>query len=440
MTRNQVAVALVLLATVNAFGFIDRVMIALVAEKIKAEFLVSDLQIGLLGGTIFAVVNAFASIPIARAAERFQRKYVTGLFLLLASIFTVTAGATSSFFQLVVCRLGMAAGNAATEAPPHSMISDMVPAEKRASAISIFMLGVPIAALLGSFLGGAVAERFGWRNTFLFFGILGVLISLLCLAWLREPPRQTSTANEGPAGGALNVAKKLVRDAKIRWLVLAVSSISLGSFGINTFMPAFFSRYHGLDAAQSGLGFGIVSGVASLVGTIAGGFGSERLARYDQRWLLGGPAIGYIVGVPIFIFSLSVSSLWVALPLMLLGSCTFYTAMGPSIATLHNSLDSFERATASALFLLVIHMVGQGFGPPLIGFVSDSASHLIYGNKFAAECAGAAAQVRGSVCAQASAHGLRYAMATFASFFVIGGGLLVLAARTNNSEIRGLKG
>src|SRR5690606_24162666 len=130
--------------------------------------------------------------------ERFKRTYVTAGFLLLASAFTALAGTTVSFFQLVLCRLGMAAGNAATEAPPHSMISDMYPPEKRASAISVFMLGVPVAALLGSFLGGAIAEAFGWRNTFLFFGVTGGLIALLCLVFLKEPPRQSAPLGAGP--------------------------------------------------------------------------------------------------------------------------------------------------------------------------------------------------------------------------------------------------
>lgn len=436
VTRNQTVTALALLAAINAFGFIDRVMIALVAEKIKAEFLVTDLEIGLLGGTAFAVVNAMASVPIARLAERFKRTYVTAGFLLLASVFTALAGTTVSFFQLVACRLGMAAGNAATEAPPHSMISDMVPPERRASAISIFMLGVPIAALLGSFLGGEIAERFGWRNTFLFFGIMGGLIALLCLMLLKEPPRQTAIQQTTPKPGTLQIMRTLVGSSTLRYLVLGVSCISLGSFGVNTFLPAFFARVHGLDAAQAGLAFGVISGIASLIGTLLGGFGSEYLARRDRRWLLGAPALGSVLGAPLFILGLGSPSLAVAIPVMLIGSCTFYTTMGPAIATLHGSLDSFSRATGSALFLLVMHMIGQGFGPPLVGIVSDTASGLLYGNNFAVQCAGAAAQVPGSACAHASALGLRYAIAIFSGFFVLGGLLLYLAARAGHRAVQ----
>lgn len=436
MTRKQLTIAITLLASINAFGFIDRVMIALIAEKIKVEFLLTDLQIGLLGGTAFAVVNAIASIPIARMAERYNRAHVTAGFLMLASIFTALAGATVSFFQLFLCRCGMAAGNAATEAPPHSMISDMYPPEKRASAISLFMLGVPVAALFGSFAGGAIAEYFGWRNTFVFFGVMGGLIALLCFVFLKEPERRAAPTGESMRKmGTWEVMRILLGHRALRYVTFGVSCISLGSFGVNTFLPAFFSRNFGLDAAQAGLVFGLVSGIAAFCGTLLGGFGSEYMARRDRRWLLGFPALGTLIGVPLFIIGLTSGSLAIAVPVMLVGCFSFYTAMGPAVATLHGSLDSFSRATGSAIFLLIVHFVGQGVGPPLVGIVSDTVSGMIYGGgNFAVECAGAAAQVPGSACADASARGLRYAIAIFATFFLWGGLLLYLAARANHAK------
>lgn len=427
MTRNQRAIALLLLAALNAFGFMDRVVVALVAEKIKAEFLVSDLDIGLLGGTAFALVNTLASVPIARLAERFRRSWVTASFLMVGSAFTALMSATVNFTQLLAARLGMAVGSAATEAPPHSMISDMYPPEKRASAISIFMLGVPVASLLGSFLGGAIAENYSWRDTFLAFGIAGAVVSLLCFAFLKEPQRHTVEGDARPS--AWHVLKILFGRLNLRFLLAGVACISLGSFGVNTFLPAFFSRSFELDAGQAGLAFGVLSGVASLVGTLMGGYVSEWLARRDQRWLLGFPALGSVVGAPLFVLGLISGNLAVALPVMLVGSFFFYTAMGPAIATLHGSLDSFSRATGSAMFLLIVHLIGQGAGPPLVGFVSDLGSSLTYAGNFAHDCAGAAAQVPGSACAAASAWGLRTAIALFALFYVAGGILLYLAAR-----------
>ena len=428
MTRNQRAVALLLLASLNAFGFIDRVVIGLIAEKVKAEFLLSDFEIGLLGGTIFALVNTFAAIPVAMLAERFKRAHVAAGALLIGSLFTAAAGYTVSFGQLLLCRLGMACGSAATEAPPHSMISDMYGPEKRASAISLFMLGVPVAALLGSFAGGAIAQAFSWRETFFVFGIGGGVIALLCFAFLKEPARQARDA--APKAGTWAVARIILGKPALIYITLGATFVSLGSFGVNTFLAPFFSREFGLGAGEAGLLFGLVSGIASLVGTLLGGYGAEWAAKRDRRWLLAFPAVAMVVGVPIFLIGLNSGSITIGVPLMVIGCFSFYMAMGPCIATLHGSLDSFSRATGSALFLMVMHLIGQGFGPPLIGQFSDMFSAMLYtGGNFAVDCAGAAGQVPGSACAQTLATGLRYAISSSTIFHGFAALFLYLGAR-----------
>lgn len=434
MTRKQIGVALLLLASLNAFGFIDRVVVSLVTQQLKAEFSLTDTDIGLLVGTGFAVVNAVVAIPIAWLAERFKRSHVTAAFLLAGSLFTAFAGMATSVVQLLICRLGMATGSAATEAPPHSMISDMVPPERRASAISIFMLGVPVAAIIGSFAGGWIAQNYGWRTTFLVFGALGLFVSLLCFAFLKEPERKTVRAGAKP--GTLHVIGVMLRSRTIILLTLGACFISFASFGVNTFLPALLQRVYGLDTAKAGLTFGLISGIASLVGTLAGGYASEYLAKRDPRWLLGFPALGSFIGAPLFIIGLSSDSLALAVPLMLIGCFSFYTAMGPCIATLHGSLDSYTRATGSALFLLVMHLFGQGLGPYLAGHFSDTFAAMLYAGQFALDCAGAAAQIPGSACAAASAAGLRYAVMTFAAFHFVAGTLLYFAARAANPNKR----
>ncbi|MBO9575705.1 MAG: MFS transporter [Sphingobium sp.] len=427
MTRNQRAVALLLLASLNAFGFMDRVVIGLIAQQVKAEFSLSDLEIGLLGGTVFAMVNTFAAVPVAMFAERFKRAHVAAVFLLVGSLFTALAGFTASFFQLMVCRLGMACGSAATEAPPHSMISDMYPPEKRASAISLFMLGVPVAALLGSFAGGAIAQSFGWRDTFLVFGLGGCAIALLCFAFLKEPERK---ARDTARAGTWAVARIMLGNPALIFITVGASFVSLGSFGVNTFLAPFFSREFGLGPRDAGLLFGLVSGVASFVGTLIGGYGAEWAARRDRRWLLAFPGLALVIGVPVFLIGLNSGSLLLGVPLMVIGCFSFYMAMGPCIATLHGSLDSFSRATGSALFLMVMHLIGQGLGPPLIGQFSDMYAAMLYsGGSFVADCAGAAGQVPGSACAQALATGLRYAICTSTAFFAFAALFLYLAAR-----------
>jgi MFS family permease len=218
-------------------------------------------------------------------------------------------------------------------------------------------------------------------------------------------------------------------------LLAAVCCIGIGSFGVNGFLPAYFSRNFGMDAGRAGLAFGLLSGIASLIGTLLGGYASEHLAKRDSRWLLGFPALGSIIGAPLFVIGVMSGNLLVAFPVMLVGAFFFYTAMGPAIATLHGSLDSYSRATGSAVFMLISHLLGQGLGPPLAGFVSDFAASSVYGSAaFGADCAGAAAQIAGSACAAASARGLQGAIALMAVFYLAGGVLLYCAARGRKAQ------
>jgi predicted MFS family arabinose efflux permease len=426
--------ALIALATIYAFGFIDRVLIALVAEQLKADFAISDFEVGLLGGTAFAVINALATVPIAFLAGKVSRKWITGVALVIASAFTTLCAFAGSFAHLLVLRLGMAAGSAGTEAPAHAMISDMYEASKRPGALSILMLGIPIASLVGSTLGGSLAQQYGWRTTFAVIGLLGLGVALLALAIVREPPRgqQQEPAHEAlrATGGPLNMFATLLRDRCLRHLLIGTCITGLAVFGVQAFLPAFFSRAHGLDAAEAGLAYGILSGVGSFLGTVLGGYGAQVLGRRDPRWLVAFPGVGSIVGAPIYALGLVQPEFAIAFPILLLGTVFQFMIMGPAIAAIHNALDAQHRAMGSAVFLLVLNLIGQGLGPPLAGFVSDLASASAFGaGDFATQCAGVAGQVAGSACAAAGAQGLQYAILAFATLYVWAGLHLIHGGR-----------
>lgn len=430
-TSRHRRLTLLLLMVIFGFGFVDRVVIALVAQALKADFALSDLEIGLLGGTVFAIVNAIAILPIARLAERTPRKVVVAGSLIIGSVCTATCAASVSFGQLLTARVGMAVGSAGTEAPAHSMISDMYPAARRAGALSLFMLGVPIASIVGSFAGGRVAEVYGWRATFLLFGLLGTAVAIIGLAVMREPARgDVIDGHESASAPSLfAVAALLWRSVDFRLILLGTALVSLASFGVNTFLPAFFSRSFGLGTGDAGLAFGLIAGVASAVGSIAGGYGSQALARRDPSRLMLFPAIGLLVGAPLLMVGVTRNTLGAAIPIILVGSCFFYTALAPAIAATHALLDSRSRATGSALFTLTIHLFGQGLGAPLAGLASDMLAAWSYGGDFARRCAGIAAQTAGSSCAAASAFGLRSAIIGFAAIYLLGGVAYLLAVR-----------
>jgi len=422
--------ALFLLATIYAFGFIDRVLIALVAEQLKADFGVSDFEIGLLGGTAFAVINALASIPIAAMAGRYSRKWITTWALAVASAFTALCALSTGFWHLLLLRLGMAGGSAGTEAPAHAMISDMYEAGKRSGALSVLMLGIPIASIVGSTLGGSIAQVYGWRATFVTVGLLGLAVALVAMLVVREPSSSREEVEPQLPANPISVLLVLLRDPTLRHLLIGVCIIGLATFGVNTFLPAFFSRNFGLDAGEAGLAFGLLTGIGSFVGTILGGYGAQWLAQRDPRWLVAFPGVGAIIGAPVYFLGLVQDDLVLAFPIMLLGACFTFMIMGPAIAAIHNVLGTRRRAMGSAIFLLMLNFVGQGFGPPLAGFISDIASASLFaGADFAAQCVGAAAQVENSPCALASARGLQISIISFVGLYIWSGLHLVWGGR-----------
>src|SRR3569833_141488 len=254
---------LVLLTTIYSFSFIDRVVIALTAEQLKANFRINDFDIGLLAGTAFAVANSLASLPIARLAERYSRKWITTTALLFASMFAAFSSLTGSFSQMLALRMGMAASTAGLESPSHSMVSDMYSRGKRASALSMLMLGIPIASIVGSTMGGALAQLYGWRATFLGVGAAGATVALLSVALVREPERDRATEDAGMGfGGVLMV---LMRNPRTRHLLIGVCIMGLGTYGTSAFLPSFFARNFGLGAGQAGLVFGLLNRTAAFV-------------------------------------------------------------------------------------------------------------------------------------------------------------------------------
>ena len=429
MSASTRRTALGLLATIYSFSFIDRVVIALTAEQLKADFSISDLEIGLLSGTAFAIANSVAALPIARFAETYSRKWITTGALMIASVFAALCVLTTSFVQMLVLRMGIAASTAGVESPSHSMVSDMYEPAKRASAMSILMLGIPIASVIGSTLGGAIAESYGWRATFLAVGVLGVAVAAVSMIFVREPARVDVSVKEDRVGigGVLMI---LMCDRCMRHLLIGVCIMGLGTYGSSTFLPAFFSRSFGLGPGNAGLAVGLLNGIGSFVGTILGGFGAEYLARRDQRWLVAFPGVGAIIGAPIYVIGLFQSNIYIAFPIMLVGSFFLFMVMGPAITAVHSVLGSRSRATGSALFLLMLNLVGQGLGPPLAGYVSDIVSAATFGSaSFATECAGAAGQIAGSQCASAGAAGVRYAIAIFVLLYLWSGAHLLWGAR-----------
>ena len=173
-------------------NFVDRSILSLLLEPIKLELSLSDAQLGLLGGLAFAVFYTFLGIPIAALADRRSRGKILAVSMGIWSAMTALCGLAASFWGLLLARIGVGVGEAGASPPSHSLISDYFPIEKRATALSIYALGIPFGTMIGSYVGGWGADTIGWRNTFFLVGLPGIFVALVILFTLREPPRGMS--------------------------------------------------------------------------------------------------------------------------------------------------------------------------------------------------------------------------------------------------------
>ena len=433
-----------LLVTVYTSNFIDRTIVAVLQQPIKNELRLSDAQLGFLGGFAFAIFYAGLGLPIARLAERANRKAIVAVSLAVWSVMTALCGFASGFATLFLFRVGVGIGEAGGSPPSQSMISDYYPPEKRATALSIYSLGIPFGSLLGAILGGIIAQRYGWRSAFFVVGGPGLVLALVMALTMKEPARgRYDTETSGATLPLMGVVRHLA--ARRSWIHIAIgaSLAAFASYGIGGFSAAYFIRAFHLSVQDVGLLFGLLGGVSAAGGTLAGGLVTDRLGRRDARWYALVPAIGLIVSAPITMAGYLAPTLWVAVVILLVPPILQYTFLGPSLGLTHNMVGPRMRATATAILFLVINLIGLGFGPLFVGWLSDFYARRSFLGDFAASCPGGrpaqgAASDLVMRCGEASAVGLRWAIVTAALVFVWAGVHYALAARHVRDDLNRL--
>jgi predicted MFS family arabinose efflux permease len=418
--------ALWMLLIIYTLNFVDRQIVGILAGPIKADLGITDTQIGLLTGIAFAFFYTLLGIPIARYAERGNRATIIGTAVIVWSGFTALSGLAQNFTQLFLARIGVGVGEAGCTPPAHALISDYVSPEKRASAIAFYSLGVPIGTALGFLIGAQLGATYGWRVAFLAVGLPGVILGLLAMFTLKEPRKlglvvanpNVKTPSFGEAMSVLAKKKSYV------YSVLAVTMISFLGYGHAVFMPQFYARSYGLDLKTIGTISALTALLAGGIGTFLGGVLADRAAKADTRAYITMPAIALLAGTPFFLIALTTKNL--TLTIAMLAFPTFLNAMwyGPIYAAVQGLSPVRMRATAVAIMLFVINMIGLGLGPLLIGMGSDLfANQLFVGPDaaatFASYCAKGAATAKSAACMTASAEGLRLSLLWSASIGVI---------------------
>jgi len=365
--------ALGLLVVVYVFNFIDRSILSILLEDIKQTFDVSDTYLGFLSGIAFALFYTIMGIPIARWADRGKRTTIIALAIFVWSAMTAVTGLARSFWHLAVARVGVGIGEAGCSPPAHSLISDYFPPERRATALSIYSLGIPIGGAIGFWAGGWLNEFFDWRVAFIVVGLPGCLLAILVKLTLPEPPRgvRDGAAKMNPDIGTREVLNFMLSLRSFRHMAFGAALHAFYGYGASAFIAAFFTRSHGIPSGELGTWLAILGFTGGVAGTYLGGFLSDRLARRNPRWHMWVPALATAIYIP-FAFLLY---LWpdgrTALVLSLPGSFLGGMYLGPTFAMTQSLVPPQMRATASAILLFIINLIGLGLGPQAVGILSD---------------------------------------------------------------------
>jgi predicted MFS family arabinose efflux permease len=369
--RNYI---LIMLTLVYVFNFIDRQLLVILQESIKKELQLSDTQLGLLSGFTFALFYVTMGIPIARFADKGNRKNIVATSLGLWSLMTAFSGLSRNYVQLLLARVGVGVGEAGGSPPAHSMISDYFPPEKRATALSVYSSGLYVGILVGFLMGGYLNQQLGWRTAFFVLGIPGILFSLLFYATVKEPRRGASDKN-APSGddthSLLQVLKFLYSKKTFVYLALASGLHAFCIYGLFNWEPSFLARLHGMKNSDIGVALGLIFGCTGAMGTFVGGFLTDYFGKTDKRLYLKIPASAILLSIPVVVGTLFWQNIFFSLAC--LGVCSFLYSMylGPAIAIAHILVPASLRSLTSAILFLVINLIGLGFGPLTVGVISD---------------------------------------------------------------------
>lgn len=361
------------LVVVYVFNFIDRQILAILAPAIKDELLLSDTQIGALSGVAFGIFYATLGIPIARLADRYSRVSIISICLSIWSLMTAFSGLATNFVQLLIARIGVGIGEAGGSPPSHSLLADYFAPGKRATALGIYALGVPIGILFGNLAGGWIGEIFGWRQAFFLVGLPGIVLAIILKLTVKEPPRGYS--EEKPADTTTvpfrTVVKTMWGFKSFKYIALGAGTQAFVGYGAIAWMPSFLVRAHDLSIGEVGTALGLIIGFFGGIGTLLSGVIGDKLGAKSVKYYMLLPAYGFLIAVPAGAAVFLVDDLYLVLAIYTIPAFLVNLYTGPTFAMTQSLAPLAMRAAASALLLFIINIIGLVFGPTTVGIISD---------------------------------------------------------------------
>lgn len=436
--RGYVLGALTLVYTLN---FVDRVLIGVVAQPIIDEFRLQDWQFGLLSGFGFALMYTIMGIPIARYAEHANRVRIIAFCVVLWSAMTALCGLAGGFLSLLVFRVGVGIGEAGCTPPANSLIADYFRPRKRAWALGVYGIGITLGSVLANLFGGPIAESLSWREAFIYLGVPGVAVGLLIFVTVEEPPRGHSDppGTPSPERSSFGEALRELASKPSYWIMAAsVTIAAFVGYGVGSFQAPFFQRVHGLSVSETAIGYNVPIGLAATFGAFSAGWMIERASGRFGRSVAWIPAIGFLASVPCYWIGFHTEDLRIALVSLMAGAMLHYFYLSGQYTIGQGVVGARTRATAIAILLFIVNLIGYGLGPLGVGALSDRlTADALDRSAVASEltltsCKGSVSELEAALgaeqtraCVEASAEGIRQALAfTTLLYLLAGAGML----------------
>jgi MFS family permease len=366
-------VTLWLYFVVAILSYVDRQIFTLFQDDIKGELGLDDGQLGLLTGMAFALFYAAAAFPIARYADRGDRRLTIALCVTVWSTATALCGLAHSFWQMVLARIGLAAGEAGAGPAANSLLTEIFPIERRNSVIGFILAANAVGISGGLALGGWLSQYFGWRQVFLILGLPGICIALAFWLFAAEPRRGKGAVVVPPQQIALrDVLRTMVASTSLRWVGLLLCMVPLTGFAFILWGPSFFQRVHGLSKVEIGFWLGGAMAAGLVIGNLVAGWATDRFGKADPRfngWFAG---LGLLVSFPFALGFALTPNPYIALACFVVVKFTMTLHLGPIITLCYAQVPVAMRAMMSAMINFMIGIAGVGIGGTVAGYASKA--------------------------------------------------------------------
>ena len=380
--------ALTILAGINLLNYLDRYVVsALLPDLKRAPMHLSDFELGtLMSG--FLVVYMLAAPIFGRLGDRGSRPRPIAIGVFLWSLATGISGLARNYAQLLAARAVVGIGEAAYGTIAPSLLADFFGRRTRGRAFAVFNMAIPVGAALGYVVGGLMRKHFSWHAAFYVAGIPGVFLALWILR-LPDPPRgaeeeegagvralapASSAEPPRPQAGSWAVYLRLARQTPYVLTVLGYAAYTFALGGLAFWMPTFLERVRGIPAVQASAGFGEIVVLTGFAGTFIGGWLGDYWLRYSKQAYLWMSGWITLLAVPAVYLALGAQAPSVFYPALIVAELLLFMSTGPINTAIVNLVSPLERASAVALSILTIHLLGDVLSPSIIGALSDVSS------------------------------------------------------------------